>query len=51
LHRVDLHGQCPRETFDAILACLGWPTTPLLFELVKEGVAMEETEFREWAGN
>lgn len=50
LHRVELHGQCPRESFDAILGCLGWPATPLIFELVREGVAYEESEFREWAG-
>lgn len=46
LHRVELHGECPREAFDALLACFGWPATPLLFELVLEGVALEEAEFR-----
>ena len=48
LHRVELHGECPRETFDAILGCFGWPGTPLLFELTLEGVAMDEGAFREW---
>lgn len=50
LHRVELHGDCPAETFDAILTCLGWPHTPLAFELVREGVALDEPAFRGWAG-
>ena len=49
LHRVELHGQCPPAAFDAILACLGWPRTPLAFELVMEGVALDESAFRAWA--
>ncbi len=51
LHRVELYGQCPPEAFDAILICLGWPATPLTFELVKEGVALEEAAFRQWASS
>jgi hypothetical protein len=49
LHRVELHGQCPPDDFDAILACLGWPATSLAFELVMEGVAIDEHAFRKWA--
>jgi hypothetical protein len=49
LHRVELHGQCPPDAFDAILDCLGWPATPLAFELVREGVALDEAAFRAWA--
>jgi hypothetical protein len=49
LHRVELHGECPAEAFDAILRCLGWPAVPLAFELVREGVALEEAAFRRWA--
>jgi hypothetical protein len=49
LHRVELHGQCPPAAFDAILACIGWPATPLAFELVMEGVALDEAAFRKWA--
>lgn len=49
LHRVELHGDCPRESLDAILACLGWPAAPLAFELVMEGVALDEAAFREFA--
>ena len=49
LHRVELHGDCPPESLDAILACFGWPETPLAFELVLEGVALDEAAFREFA--
>ncbi len=49
LHRVELHGDCPPESLDAILACLGWPETPLVFELVIEGVALAELQFRLFA--
>jgi hypothetical protein len=49
LHRVELHGDCPSESLDAILACLGWPETPLVFELVMEGVALAEPQFRLFA--
>jgi len=49
LHRVELHGECPREAFDGLLECFGWPATPLAFELVQEGVALEEPAFRRWA--
>ena len=49
VHRVELRGECPPAMFDDLLHCFGWPETPLAFELVREGVAMEETAFREWA--
>jgi hypothetical protein len=49
VHRVELHGECPVESFDALLACLDWPRTPLAFELVREGVALDEVAFRAWA--
>ncbi len=49
LHRVELHGDCPRESLDAILSCLGWPAVPLAFELVMEGVALDEASFRQFA--
>jgi hypothetical protein len=50
LHRVELNGRCPAESFDALLACFNWPATPLAFELVEEGVALEEAAFRAFAG-
>ena len=49
LHRVELHGDCPPASLDAILACLGWPAASLAFELVMEGVALAEFEFRAFA--
>jgi hypothetical protein len=49
LHRVELHGACPPDMFDALLGCFGWPHTPLAFELVREGVALDEPNFRAWA--
>ncbi len=49
LHRVELHGECPPEALDGMLACFGWPATPLAFELVMEGVAVDEATFRRWA--
>lgn len=46
LHRLELHGQCPPESFDALLRCIGWSDQPLLFEMVREGVTVDEQEFR-----
>jgi hypothetical protein len=50
LHRVELNGDCPAESFDAILTCFGGPSAPLAFELVQEGVALDGVDFRAWAG-
>jgi hypothetical protein len=49
LHRVELHGQCPPAAFDDLLRCFNWPATPLVFELVQDGVALDEAAFRKWA--
>lgn len=49
LHRVELNGDCPAESFDALLACFGWPSMSFAFELVAEGVALDEPSFRVWA--
>lgn len=49
LHRVELHGTCPAEMFDRILSCFGWPETRIAFELVAEGVALDEAAFRKFA--
>jgi hypothetical protein len=49
LHRVELHGACPPESLDSLLTCFGWPQMPLAFELVREGVALDEAAFRCWA--
>lgn len=49
LHRVELRGQCPAESFDELLGCFGWPQTPLFFEQVHAGTRLDETEFRQEA--
>lgn len=46
LHRLELHGNCPPESFDSLLRCVGWPVQPLRFELVRAGVTISESEFR-----
>lgn len=49
MHRVELSGECPSAALDAVLGRLGWPSTPLAFELVQEGVTLRESDFRRWA--
>lgn len=49
MHRLELNGECPEPTLDAVLRAAGWPATALVFELVQEGVALAEPEFRAWA--
>ncbi|MCI0491830.1 MAG: hypothetical protein L0Z07_02715, partial [Planctomycetes bacterium] len=46
LHRVELHGDCPRSAFDELLECVGWPAQRLVFEMVREGTTLDEQEFR-----
>lgn len=46
LHRVELHGECPPESFDTLLRCVGWPTQPIVFEMVREGMTLSEPQFR-----
>jgi hypothetical protein len=50
LHRVELRGECPQDVFDELLRCVGWPAQPLVFEMMREGVTLDEREFRERAG-
>jgi hypothetical protein len=47
LHRMELHGQCPPESFDELLRCIGWPGRQLVFELVREGTRIDEASFRQ----
>lgn len=46
LHRVELHGRCPPEAFDQLLGCFDWPSVQLTFDLVREGVQVDEAGFR-----
>lgn len=47
LHRVELHGSCPEETLDNLLRCFGWPNFEIGFEIVRDGVTLDELGFRE----
>lgn len=49
LHRLELHGECPAEFFDALLRSVAWPNQALNFELVREGTTVNENEFRKRA--
>ncbi len=46
---AELKGTCPRAEFDELLSKIGWPATPLVFQLAQAGVHLAETEFRRWA--
>lgn len=47
---VELKGHCAVEQFEALLAALGWPQQELLFQLLDQGVLLDEREFRLLAG-
>lgn len=49
LHRVELNGECPEQAFDSVLRTLGWPEVELAFELVQEGVTLDEASLRRYA--
>lgn len=46
---VDLNGCCPTADFERLLAAFGWPQTKLVFQLTREAVVLDETEFRRYA--
>lgn len=46
---VDLKGTCPADRFDALLAAFGWPEQPLLVQLVRPAVFLDEETFRHHA--
>ena len=43
---VDLKGECTAEGLEAILAALGSPPTPLMFQLVQQAIFLDDGEFR-----
>ena len=49
LHRLELHGQCPHAQLEQLLDTVRWPHAKLVFELVVEGVALDDENFRRWA--
>lgn len=46
---VDLKGSCPSPHFDRLLSAFGWPTTAVMFQLVREAVFLDEAQFRRHA--
>jgi hypothetical protein len=46
---VDVKGSCVETEFDRFLTALGWPDTPVMFELTREAVFLDEAEFRRYA--
>jgi hypothetical protein len=46
---VDLKGTCAEAEFDRLLAAFGWPTTPVMFQLSREAVFLDEPNFRRYA--
>ena len=47
---VDLKGSCPGDQLDRLLSAFGWPATPVMFQLVREAVFLDNAEFRRVAG-
>jgi hypothetical protein len=46
---VDLKGTCDEASFDRLLSVFGWPTTPIMFQLSREAVFLDERTFRTYA--
>ena len=46
---VDLRGSCTETGFNRFLTALGWPITPVIVELAREAVFLDEAEFRRYA--
>ena len=49
LMHVELAGRVPPDQFDRLLAALGWPGQPVMFQDKKRGVFLDENEFRRFA--
>ncbi len=47
---VEVKGRCPADAFDQLLRALGWPAVPLVFQLIREAVYLDEAAFRRDAG-
>jgi hypothetical protein len=43
---VELKGHCPEEQLNELLAALGWPASPLAFQLPRRGITLGEADFR-----
>lgn len=49
LHRVELSGNCPETEFYDLLMHFAADKTLFVFELIREGVVLDERNFRLWA--
>lgn len=47
---VELKGNCDEPAFDRFLSAIGWPRTPVMFQLARAAVFLDEAEFRRYAG-
>lgn len=45
---VEVKGNAPPDVLEALWTALGWPATPLTFQLMREGVVLDEPAFRAW---
>lgn len=43
---VDLRGSCPAREFDRLLVACGWPRQPVMMQLVRPAVFLDERVFR-----
>ena len=48
LASLELKGRCPPEALDRVLSTLGWPAEPLMFQLAREAVFLEEASLRRY---
>lgn len=46
---VELKGCCPAAAFDQVLQAFGWPRTPVMLQIVRSGVFLDESTFRRHA--
>lgn len=46
---VDLRGSCPGQAFDRLLEACGWPAQPVMLQLVRAAVFLDEGTFRRHA--
>lgn len=46
---VELKGCCPAAAFDQVLEAFGWPQTPVMLQVMRSGVFLDEATFRRHA--
>lgn len=47
---IEVKGSCPQSQFDELLRTLGWPDTPVVFQLVEQAIQLNDDEFRHYTG-